>query len=170
MLEGLSDPHGHLLFSRRLKAAQIQLSSSELKIKGINDGRPIPLDGFLLLRKVNLPATGDASVINWTWDMQSLIDARNADFPVGNPYINAVEHSALLEFESMISEDRVECFRPPQTMHSQFLQVFSRIKWTSRRLILRSIPSLQHNMCRGWNRNPKNLFATTKRGFVSLPI
>ena len=84
MFEGLSDPHGHLLFSRRLKAAQIQLSSSELKIKGINDGRPIPSDGFLLLRKVDLPATGDASVINWTWDMQSLIDARNADFPVGS--------------------------------------------------------------------------------------
>ena len=111
MFEGLADPQGHLLFSRRLKAAQIQLSSSELKIKGINDGRPIPLDGFLLLRKVDLLATGDASVINWTWDMQSLIDARNAGFPVGNPYIIAVEQAALLELKSMIGEDGSRVFQ-----------------------------------------------------------
>jgi hypothetical protein len=122
------------------------------------------------LRKVNLPATGDASVIHWTWDMQSLIDARNADFPVGNPYINAVEQAALLEFESMIGEDGSRVF---QTAANHALTICASIfqnKTELEKIDTTFDPFSATRYVQRVEQKSQNLFATTKRGFVSLPI
>ena len=88
LFAGFDEPNGYLQYNPNFKEVKRQLAASDIKIKGLKDGQPIPLHEFVAFCKVTLPAPDDPEMLGWTWDAQTLIDARNACFPSDRPFIN----------------------------------------------------------------------------------